>query len=231
LPNGLTYALELWAFQLGTLLAGRLDPVALGAHAITLNLASLSFVVPLGFASGASALVGQLIGAGKRERAQAAAHACFVLLATYALCAGSLFVFARELLPAFYTQDPRIVRAVAVVLPIAGALQLFDGLQAAASAVLRAMGHAKLTAIANLFAYFGLGIPLAFYLSAHTTLGLAGIWLGYAAGLALVAAFLLTLVVWRGPRTAQPLALDADDRVAPRREQPEPGLLGVGVPG
>jgi MATE family multidrug resistance protein len=230
LPNGLTYALELWAFQLGTLLAGRLDPVALGAHAITLNLASLSFVVPLGFASGASALVGQLIVAGKRERAQAAAHACLSLLAGYSLCACALFVFARELLPALYSGDARIVAAAAAVLPIAGAFQLFDGLSAGASAVLRAMGHAKLTAIANLLAYFGLGIPLAFYLSAHTTLGLSGIWLGYAAGLLTVAAFLVSHVLWRGPLSAQPLSVDEEDRFAPRREHAEPALLGAGVP-
>lgn len=213
LPNGVTYALELWAFQFGTILAGRLDPIALGAHAITLNLASLSFMVPLGFASGTSALVGQLIGAGERERAQAAAHACLLLLATYALGACALFVLGRAFLPALYSQDPQIVRAAAAVLPIAGVLQLFDGLQAGGSAILRAMGHAKLTALTNLLAYFAVGIPLAFYLSAHTRLGLAGIWLGYAAGLALVALSLVTHVFWRGPRTARPLALDTDARM------------------
>lgn len=211
LPNGVTYALELWAFQLGTIFAGRLDPIALGAHALTLNLASLSFMVPLGFASGTSALVGQLIGAGERERAQAAAHACLALLTTYALCACALFVFGRALLPTFYTQDAQVIRAAAAVLPIAGLLQLFDGLQAGGSAILRAMGHAKLTALTNLLAYFAIGIPLAFYLSAHTRLGLAGVWLGYAAGLAVVALCLVTRVFWRGPRTAQPLLMEAEE--------------------
>jgi MATE family multidrug resistance protein len=210
LPNGLTYALELWAFQLGTILAGRLDPTSLAAHAITLNLASLSFMVPLGFASGASALVGQLIGAGKRERAQAAAHACLVVLATYALCACALFVFGRALLPGLYSSDPEVVRAAAAILPLAGLLQLFDGLSAGGSAILRAMGHAKLTALTNLLAYFVVGIPLALFLSAPTRLGLAGIWLGYAAGLALVALFLVTRVCRRGPYTARPLSLECD---------------------
>jgi MATE family multidrug resistance protein len=210
LPNGVTYALELWAFQLGTVFAGRLDPVALGAHALTLNLASLSFMVPLGLANGTSALVGQLIGAGERERAQKAAHACLALLVAYALCAGALFVFGRALLPGLYTDDARIVRAAAAVLPIAGLLQLADGLQAGGSAILRAMGHAKLTALTNLIAYFAIGIPLAFHLGAHSRLGLTGIWLGYAAGLAVAAVCLVTRVFWRGPRTARPLVLEAE---------------------
>jgi MATE family multidrug resistance protein len=204
-PNGTTIALELWAFQLGTLLAGRIDHVALGAHAIALNLASLSFMVPLGLSIAISTRIGQLIGRGERERAQRAAHTALKLLASYALCAGGLFVVARELLPGLYSQDPHVVRAVASVLPIAGAFQLFDGLQAGSSGILRGMGRAQITAVFNLVGYFAIGIPLACYLGLHTALGLRGIWLGYAAGLGFVAVGLLGSVLLRGPRTVEPL--------------------------
>lgn len=205
LPNGLTLALELWAFQIGTILAGRIDPIALGAHAIALNLASLSFMVPLGFSNGTSAHVGQLIGAGEHERAQRAAHAVLKLLAGYALCAGVLFVLARELLPNLYSRDPNIARAVASVLPIAGAFQLFDGLQAAGSGVLRGMGRPQVVAVLNLVGYFAIGIPLAVYLGLHTALALRGIWIGYAVGLCFVALGVVTYVLLRGPRTVKPL--------------------------
>ena len=42
IPTGLTLALELWAFQFGTVIAGRLGHVSLGAHAIALNLSARS---------------------------------------------------------------------------------------------------------------------------------------------------------------------------------------------
>ncbi|MDB4988910.1 MAG: efflux family protein [Myxococcaceae bacterium] len=205
LPNGVTLALELWAFQLGTILAGRIDHIALGAHAIALNLASLAFMVPLGFSIGTSTHVGQLLGSGERERAQDAAHTALKLLASYALCAGLLFVIARELLPGLYSRDPHVVRAVASVLPIAGAFQLFDGLQAGSSGILRGMGKPQVTALFNLVGYFAIGLPLACYLGLHTALGLRGIWIGYAVGLAFVAAGLVGSVLLRGPRTVEPL--------------------------
>jgi MATE family multidrug resistance protein len=205
IPTGVTIALELWAFQLGTILAGRIDHIALGAHAIALNLASMSFMVPLGFSIGTSTHVGQLIGAGERERAQHAAHTAFQLLALYAIGAGGLFVLAREFLPGLYSRDPNIVRAVASVLPIAGAFQLFDGLQAAGSGILRGMGRPQVTAVFNLVGYFAIGIPLASYLGLYTNLGLRGIWIGYAAGLGFVAAGLVGAVLLRGPRTAASL--------------------------
>jgi MATE family multidrug resistance protein len=204
-PTGVTIALELWAFQLGTILAGRIDHVALGAHAIALNIASMSFMVPLGFSIGTSTHVGQLLGAGERERAQNAAHTALQLLALYATIAGALFVIAREFLPSLYSRDPNVVRAVAAVLPIAGAFQLFDGLQAAGSGILRGMGRPQVTAVFNLVGYFAIGIPLASYLGLHTSLGLSGIWIGYAAGLGFVAAGLVGAVLLRGPRTASPL--------------------------
>jgi multidrug resistance protein, MATE family len=205
LPNGMTLALELWAFQLGTILAGRIDPIALGAHAIALNLASLTFMVPLGFSIGTSAHVGQLIGAGQNERAQRATYAVLKVLGGYAVCAGLALVAARELLPTLYSHDPHIARAVASVLPIAGAFQLFDALQAAGSGVLRGMGRPQVVALLNLIGYFAIGIPLAVYLGLHTGLALRGIWIGYAAGLAFVAAGVVWMVLSRGPRTVEPL--------------------------
>jgi MATE family multidrug resistance protein len=73
-PIGLHFGLEVWAFQLATLMAGKLGPVPLGAHAIVLNLASLSFMFPLGISTAASVRVGNLIGAGDEEGARRAAH-------------------------------------------------------------------------------------------------------------------------------------------------------------
>lgn len=205
IPSGLTLGLEIWAFQLGTILAGRIDPIALGAHSIALNLASLSFMVPLGFSIGASAHVGQLIGAGECERAQRAAHSVLKLLTGYALCAGVVFVIARELLPDLYSPDPNIARAVASVLPIAGAFQLFDSLQAAGSGVLRGMGRPHVVAVFSLIGYFAIGLPLAVYLGLHTPLQLQGIWIGYAAGLCFVATGVVYSVLSRGPRTITPI--------------------------
>jgi hypothetical protein len=64
LPIGLQFGLEVWAFQLATLLAGRLGTVPLAAHTIVLNLSSFSFMFPLGISMAASVRVGNLVGQG-----------------------------------------------------------------------------------------------------------------------------------------------------------------------
>jgi MATE family multidrug resistance protein len=205
LPMGMTIALELGSFQAGTLIAGKLGAVSLGAHAIALNLSALFFMVPLGFSIGTSAHVGQLIGAELPERAQRAAHTALKLIAGYGLCAGAVFALGRHVLPALYTDDAPILAAAATVLPIAGAFQMVDGLQAAGSGILRGMGRPRITALVNLLGYFVIAMPFAYYTALHTSLGLRGIWLGYALGLSCTALGLVSHVLLRGPRTVKPL--------------------------
>jgi MATE family multidrug resistance protein len=209
LPTGVTLALELWAFQFGTVVAGRIDHIALGAHAIALNLSAISFMVPLGFSFATSVRVGQLIGAGQAERAQRAAHTALRLIACYSLSAGGLFVLGREWLPALYASDAAILAAAAAVMPITGAFQLVDGLQAAASGVLRGMGRPRVTLVFNLIGYFVLAIPFAWYTALHTQLRLRGVWLGYALGLTFVAIGLVYRVLRRGPKTVKPIVAEA----------------------
>jgi len=62
LPAGAQVVLEIGVFGLATALIARLDAVSLAGHQIALNMASLSFMVPLGISSAAAVRVGHLIG-------------------------------------------------------------------------------------------------------------------------------------------------------------------------
>ena len=73
LPVALQYGLEMWAFQICTLMAGWLGKHELAAHSIVINMASVSFMMPLGISIGAAVRVGNRVGAGKPRAAQRAA--------------------------------------------------------------------------------------------------------------------------------------------------------------
>jgi MATE family multidrug resistance protein len=195
LPIGLHYGLEVWGFQLATLMAGRLGPVPLGAHAIVFNLASLSFMFPLGISTAAAVRVGNLVGAGDAEGARRAANlSLFLGVGVMAFFAAAFFLL-RWQLPRVYGAEPAVAALCARVLPIAAAFQMLDGTQVVASGILRGLGRTKPAAVFNLGGYYFLALPLAFVLSVRGNLGLEGIWWGLAAGLLFVATGLLTLVL------------------------------------
>lgn len=199
LPTGLQMALEVWAFGLTTVLAGRLGETATAAHTIVLNLASLSFMVPLGISGAATTRVGNLLGAQDRQGAQRAAWVALTLGATtmsaFALC----FALFRAQLPRFYTGEGAVLLLASSILPIAAAFQVFDGLQVVGAGILRGTGRTLPAALFNLLAYYALALPVGWWLAFEQGLGLLGLWWGLAIGLCLVALALLMYVQQAGP--------------------------------
>ncbi len=199
IPVSIQIGLEVWAFQIATLLAGSLGDVALAGHAIVLNLASLSFMVPLGVSLGAVTRVGNLVGEGRRHRAQLAAWVSLGIGAGVMTISGLTFVFFRRELPAWYTHDANTIAAAAALLPIAGAFQLFDGTQVVGGGILRGMGRTVPAAAFNSIGYYVLALPLAYWLAFHEGFGLAGIWWGLCLGLGVIAVMLTVWIARRGP--------------------------------
>jgi multidrug resistance protein, MATE family len=200
-PIALQFAFEVWAFQIGTLLAGRLGKTELAAHTIALNLAALSFMVPLGISMAASVRVGNLVGAGDVAGARTSAFVSLGLTGAVMLGAACVFFFARFTLPAAYGAAPDVIAAAASILPIAAAFQLFDGTQVVGAGILRGLGRTRPAAVFNLIGYYVLGLPLAAWLAFEKGAGVKGIWIGHALGLAVVA---VALVSWIVPARAFP---------------------------
>lgn len=198
-------ALEIWAFSGSTLLAGLLDPVSLAAHTIALNLAALSFMMPLGISQAASTRVGILIGAGQLDAAQHASRVAMIFGGSVMAGSALLFVTLRNQLPRIYTDEPMAIAACAAVLPIAAAFQIFDGVQVVGCGVLRGMGHTRPAAIFNFVGYWVVGLPLGSYLALRGGFGLPGIWWGLATGLLLVSTSLVFYIARRGPAHARPV--------------------------
>jgi MATE family multidrug resistance protein len=204
-PVSLALLLEMWTFQTVTLWAGHLGEVPLAAHSFVLNMASLSFMVPLGVSLAAVTRVGNLMGAGKPHDAQRAAWVSLALGAGSMALFALLFVTLRQLLPRLYTDEVEVVRLAASILPVAAAFQLFDGTQVVGSGILRGMGRTRPAAVIHVVGFWGLALPLAWWLTFRGGLGLAGLWWGLALGLASVAALLVLWVAWRGPARTQAL--------------------------
>jgi MATE family multidrug resistance protein len=217
-PVGVQYALEGWAFQIATLFAGRLSASALAAHTIVLNLASLSFMLPMGISLGAATHVGNLIGAGHIARAQRAAYVALGLGGLVMVVSATAFMGLRWELPGLYTEDAVVIALAASILPIGAAFQLLDGVQVVGGGILRGMGNTMAAAVINLVGYYALALPLAAWLGFERSLGLTGIWWGLAAGLAVVATALVSWVARRGPARMHapgPAVADAPSGNAP----------------
>jgi len=195
-------SLELWCFEIIALMAGRLGANQLAAHNVVVNMASMTFMVPLGIAMGATTRVGNQIGARDPEGAQRSAWVALGL-ATVVMCVFALsFILLRRVLPAIYVTDAAVLALAASIIPIAAAFQVSDGTQVAASGVLRGMGATRAAAGINVIAYYVLGLPMAWLLAFRLDLGLAGLWWGLALGLTAASVLMIGFIARYGPGAA-----------------------------
>jgi MATE family multidrug resistance protein len=193
-PIGLQQMLEIGVFAAIGVLMGLLGTEQMAAHQIALNLASLTFMVPLGVGAAAAVRVGHAVGEGNRDAVRERASHALVCGTGFMVCAAAVLLFAPRAIAALYTNQAPVAVLAAALIPIAGVFQVFDGIQAVSAGVLRGLGDTRAPFAINLAGFWLVGFPISVALGFHTRLGAVGLWWGLVAGLMVVATMLLARV-------------------------------------
>jgi MATE family multidrug resistance protein len=196
-PVSLTMIAEVGLFAASSVMMGWLGTIALAAHGIALQIASLVFMVPLGFSMAATILAGHASGRNDAGNLRRVAIVSLAIATLVALVSAAIFITLPELLVGLFLEkshpDGAAVVAYAVpLLAVAATFQLFDSIQAVAAGLLRGIKDMRISMVIAVFAYWIAGLPLAYFLAFSAGMGGIGLWLGLAIGLAF-AAVLMTI--------------------------------------
>ncbi|MER9016811.1 MATE family efflux transporter [Mesorhizobium sp. M0898] len=209
LPIAGLLAFEVTIFNAAAFLMGLIDAASLAAHAIAIQIASVTFMVPLGLNQAVTVRVGLAHGAGNPEGVSRAGWTAYVVGVSFMALMGLVMILWPHLLIGAFIDlgNPANAEVVALAvsfLAFAALFQVFDGAQAVASGMLRGLHDTKVPMIYAAIGYWGIGLPLGVLLAFRFGFNGVGIWIGLSSGLAVVAALLL--VRWlRRDRIAPPL--------------------------
>ena len=204
-PIGFFIAMEVAAFAISALAMGLIGAAQLEAHAIALNIAATTFMVPLGLGMAATVRVGHAYGARDRAGASRAGWTAFTLAMMFVALAAAALALAPGLFVAAFL-DPELPRNAATLayaltfVRMAGLFQLADGAVVALSNMLRGVHDSRVPMAMALVGYWGIGAPTGLALAFLTPLGGIGLWIGLAVGLTAVA--LMLLARWRARERA-----------------------------
>jgi MATE family, multidrug efflux pump len=209
LPIGFQMTFEYGVFGMVGLLMGRIGTAAIAGHQVALNLAALTFMVPLGIGGAAAVLVGRAIGAGDAGAARRMAGAGLLAGVSFMSVTAVAFWLAPGLFGRFYTHDPAVLAVAGSLIPLAGLFQVFDGTQAVSLGVLRGANDTRVPVLINLLGYWMLGLPVSLFLGFRLGWGPRGLWWGLVIGLVVVALILLVRVRRRLGQQLQRVLLEA----------------------
>ncbi len=207
-PIGLQNLMEYGVFGTVALLMGRLGTIPIAAHQVAINLASLTFMVPLGISGAAAVLVGHSVGRGDMAGARRAARAALACGVAFMATTALVMLVVPEPLARLYSRDMPVVALAAALLPIAGAFQVFDGLQVVSLGILRGLADTRAPFLIALLSFWLLGFPVSLWLGFQRGLGAVGLWWGLVVGLAAVAVLLLARARSRLSREVLRVAVD-----------------------
>jgi MATE family multidrug resistance protein len=196
-PIGLTLSLEMGVFALAAYFMGWIGAPAVAAHAVALQLAALTFMVPLGLGQAVTVRVGLALGRRDETGITRAGWTAWVLgVAFMGSMALVMWSIPRQLVTLFLADSSKnaLVIGLAVsFLRVAAAFQLFDGAQVIGAGMLRGLHDTRWPLLFALVGYWVVGLGIGSWLAFGADWKGVGIWIGLATGLASVAA----LMLWR----------------------------------
>jgi MATE family multidrug resistance protein len=200
-PIGLTMALEMGVFALAAYFMGWIGAPAVAAHAIALQLAALTFMIPLGLGQAATVRVGLALGRRDESGMARAGWTAWVIGVSFmGAMALVMWIIPRELVTLFLKDVPANAFVIALAisfLKVAAAFQLVDGAQVIGAGMLRGLHDTRWPLIFALIGYWGIGLGIGAWLAFAADWKGVGIWVGLASGLAAVAVLMLARWVLR----------------------------------
>jgi multidrug resistance protein, MATE family len=200
-PIGLHMGFEAMVFAAAVFLMGYISTASVAAHAVAIQIASMTFMVPMGIGQAATVRVG--LGYGRRDgdairRAGWAAYALGVGFMT--AMAVVIWVMPATLAGLFLdpivAANAEVLRLSILFLMVAAVFQIVDGAQVVGTGMLRGLQDTTWPMLFAAFGYWVVGIGLGAWLAFSRGWDGVGIWMGLAVGLGIVAA--LVLVRWLG---------------------------------
>ncbi len=200
LPIGIGLVLETGMFAVAAGLVGLFDAPSLAAHAIALQAASLTFMVPLGLAQAATVRVGRAAGAGDRAAVARSGRTALALGMGSMLVLGAVLLAVPHAIIGLFIGDAEpgaaaVQEVGATLLRLAGLFSIADGAQVVLSGMLRGLKDTRAPMMIAAAGYWGVGLPLGALLAFPLGLRAPGVWLGLTAGIFAVAGLLF--VRWR----------------------------------
>jgi MATE family multidrug resistance protein len=195
LPIGLLMGFEGAVFSAAAYLMGLIDAESVAAHAIALQIAAITFMVPLGLGQAATVRVGRALGAEDAPAITRAGWTALVLgVGFMTLMALIMWLFPTPLIGFFLDADAeggRVMTLAISFLAVAAAFQIADGAQVIAAGMLRGLHDTRIPMLFALVGYWVIGLGTGVWLAFYAGWQGVGIWTGLAVGLAIVAMLLI----------------------------------------
>ncbi|EWG10041.1 MATE family efflux transporter [Cytobacillus firmus] len=188
---------------------------AFAAHQIAGNIEVFSYMIGYGFATAATILVGQQIGAGNLDEARRYAKLTAVLTLASMSVLGAMLFFLGDWAGRFFTEDQDVIGNIGTALKISGVFQPFLAVLMVLTGAFQGANNTKFPMYLTAIGMWAVRTLLVYILGIKLGWGLAGVWIAIGIDIAF-RAVVLVIQFQRGKWTALEKAPEAESKCHPQ---------------
>ncbi len=178
LPSSFAIMIEFVAFNLITVLMGRISGAYAALQNIVCTITTVSFMVPLAIGNATAVKVGFSNGAKEYSELKKYAYTGLSISVIFMALSAICVAIAPGIILSLFTKDLYLIEIGVPVVYILCFFQIFDGLQAALAGIFRGLKQTSIIMWANFIAYWLVAIPLGCTFAFYYKLNLKGFWYG-----------------------------------------------------
>ena len=182
-PVALQLGMETAAFSLSCVMVGWLGTIPLAAHQVMITVSQLFYLVISGLASALSIRVSHFIGQNDIAAVSDTSADGFRLALTISACMSVPIILFRHNIGALFSDNAEVHQVVAMLIIVLVIYQFGDGLQYTFANALRGIACVKPMVWYAFIAYFGINLPIGYFLGFVPDPGILGIWVAFPIGL------------------------------------------------
>lgn len=196
LPVGCEQFIMCTAYVMATRIVSPLGTIAIAAHSFAVTAESLCYMPGYGIGTAATTLIGQSVGAGRRDLTRRLGWMTTGLGVGIMTVSGALMYLLAPAMMALLTPDPAIRALGAGVLRIEAFAEPLYGASIVAAGAFRGAGDTLMPSCFNFLSMWCVRIPLSAFLAPR--MGLQGVWLAMCLELCVRGLLYLTRMKGKG---------------------------------
>ena len=175
LPMAVQHIAICLAYIMSTLIVAPLGTIAIAAHSFGITIEGLCYMPGYGIGDAATTLVGQSIGAGRKELQRSFSGLTITLAVIFMTIMGILMYVGSPYLMPLMTPDTAVQTLTVECLRIEAFAEPLYAVSIVAYSIFVGAGDTKIPAAMNLGSIWIVRLPMAFLLA--RTMGLKGVWI------------------------------------------------------
>ena len=196
-PIAFAILVEFVAFNLVTVIMGRVSGLYAAAQNIVTTFTTVSFMVPLAIANGLAVKVGYSNGAKDYLGVRRFAVSGIIMSEIFMFCSAITVASFPHFWIGLFTADKDLIAVTVPIVYVLAAFQLFDGMQVTLAGIFKGLKDTNIVMIANLVSYWGVAIPVGTLLAFYFNMNIMGYWYSIGMAAVLLCVIVITKLIFK----------------------------------